>query len=450
MSHHQHLDPERARTVQQAAAASFIGNFIEWFDYASYGYLAVIIGSVFFPESDPTTQLLSTFGVFAVSFILRPVGAVIWGAWGDRKGRKWALSWSILIMSGSTFIVGCLPGYHSIGVWAAVLLVAARMGQGFSASGEYAGASTFLAEFAPPSRRGIYVSLVPASTATGLLLGSLFVSGLFAVLDDAAMITWGWRLPFLLAGPLGLIGRYIRMHLEDSPTYSAMRAEVGREGRDASRGSTTPLKELLRDHRSAVLTGFGVSCLNAVGFYLLLSYMPSYLATELHVPETRATLATSVTLCFYIGLILLMGHVSDALGRKRVMASACCAFIVLTLPLFHVMSFAPFGVLVVCEIVFAFMLTLNDGTLASFLTEIFPTEVRYSGFALSFNLANTLLGGTAPFVATWLISWSHNSSAPAYYLVAVAAIALIALLTSHVRIRRNLAASSGGDASTSL
>lgn len=448
MSHHQHLDPERARTVRQAAAASFIGNFIEWFDYASYGYLAVIIGSVFFPESDPTTQLLSTFGVFAVSFILRPVGAVIWGAWGDRKGRKWALSWSILIMSGSTFIVGCLPGYRSIGIWAAVLLVLARMGQGFSASGEYAGASTFLAEFAPPSRRGIYVSLVPASTATGLLLGSLFVSGLFAVLDDAAMITWGWRLPFLLAGPLGLIGRYIRMHLEDSPTYSAMRAEVSRDGYDTTRGFRNPLQELLREHRAAVFTGFGTACLNAVGFYLLLSYMPSYLTTELGVPGTQATLATSVTLAFYIGLILVMGHVSDALGRKRVLTIACVAFMTLTLPLFHVMEVASFGTLVCCEIVFAFMLTLNDGTLASFLTEIFPTEVRYSGFALSFNLANTLLGGTAPFVATWLISRTHNALAPAYYLVAVAAIALISLLSSNVRVRSNLAAPAGQETDT--
>lgn len=441
-------DHEHAVAVRRAAEASFIGNFIEWFDYASYGYLAAVIGNVFFPELTPTARLLSSFAVFATSFLLRPVGAVIWGILGDKRGRRWALSWSIIIMSGATFLVGVLPGYAQLGIWAAVLLVLLRMCQGFSASGEYAGAGTFLAEYAPPGRRGVYVSLVPASTAAGLLVGSLFASGLYWLLDDQAMSAWGWRVPFLLAGPLGLVGRYIRVHLEDSPVYqalvaaSASKAQAEGNVPASQRGQhwAEPLRILLRDHRRAVVSCFGVSCLNAVAFYMLLSYMPTYVQHELGFSETRSTLATSVTLTVYVGAIFFMGHVSDIFGRKRVLTIACLAFIVLSVPLFTLMNHSSLLVIILCEIAFALVLTANDGTLASFLAESFPTEVRYSGFALSFNLANTILGGTCPFIATWLTATTGSRLAPAFYLTAVAALALLTLLVSHVDPHRDLEA----------
>jgi len=243
-----HSDPERSLALRRAAKASFIGNFIEWFDYASYGYLATVIGLAFFPEADKSVRLMSTYAVFAMSFILRPIGAVVWGAWGDRWGRRWALSWSILIMSGSTFFIGLLPTYSAIGVAGAISLLLLRMIQGFSASGEYAGAGTFLAEYAPPSRRGIYTSLVPASTACGLLAGSLMVTGMFSVLSDGAMNTWGWRIPFLLAGPLGLVGRYIRVHLEDSPAYQEMRAELPQAAK-STKAATSIFQRMSRHPR---------------------------------------------------------------------------------------------------------------------------------------------------------------------------------------------------------
>ena len=425
-----HLDPERSLALRRAAKASFIGNFIEWFDYASYGYLATVIGLVFFPEADKSVRLMSTFAVFAMSFILRPIGAIIWGAWGDRWGRRWALSWSILIMSGSTFLIGLLPTYSVIGVAAAVGLLLLRMIQGFSASGEYAGAGTFLAEYAPPSRRGIYTSLVPASTACGLLAGSLMVTGMFTVLSDSAVNTWGWRVPFLLAGPLGLIGRYIRVHLEDSPVYQEMLAEIPQEEKSA--GWSEPLRLLFRDHLHDTLITFGVSCLNAVAFYMLLSYMPTYVHEELGFSQDTATLATSVMLLVYIASIFFMGHMSDSFGRRRMLIAACIAFIVLTIPLFIVMTKATgmLAVVILCQIAFAIILTANDGTLATFLAESFPTNVRYSGFALSFNGANALLGGTTPFIVTWLIKVTGSPLAPAVYLTVIALIAMVAIFQS--------------------
>ena len=423
-------DPERSRALRRAATASFIGNFIEWFDYASYGYLATVIGLAFFPEADKSVQLMSTFAVFAMSFILRPVGAVVWGAWGDRWGRRWALSWSILIMSGSTFFIGLLPTYSVIGIAGAIGLLLLRMIQGFSASGEYAGAGTFLAEYAPPSRRGIYTSLVPASTACGLLAGSLMVTGAFWLLTDEAMNAWGWRVPFLLAGTLGLIGRYIRVHLEDSPAYQEMRAEMPQE--EKSESWSEPLRLLLREHLHDTLITFGVSCLNAVAFYMLLSYMPTYVHEELGFSQDTATLATSAMLVVYIISIFIMGHLSDSFGRRRMLIAACVAFIVLTVPLFVVMTKATGMLLVVilCQVVFAIILTANDGTLATFLAESFPTNVRYSGFALSFNGANALLGGTTPFIVTWLIKVTGSPLAPAVYLTVVALIAMVAIFQS--------------------
>lgn len=425
-----HLDPERSLALRRAAKASFIGNFIEWFDYASYGYLATVIGLAFFPDADKPVQLMSTYAVFAMSFILRPIGAVVWGTWGDRWGRRWALSWSILIMSGSTFLIGLLPTYSVIGVAAAVGLLLLRMIQGFSASGEYAGAGTFLAEYAPPSRRGIYTSLVPASTACGLLAGSLMVTGMFTVLSDSAVNTWGWRVPFLLAGPLGLIGRYIRVHLEDSPVYQEMLAEIPQEEKSA--GWSEPLRLLFRDHLHDTLITFGVSCLNAVAFYMLLSYMPTYVHEELGFSQDTATLATSVMLVVYIASIFFMGHMSDSFGRRRMLIAACIAFIVLTIPLFIVMTKATgmLAVVILCQIAFAIILTANDGTLATFLAESFPTNVRYSGFALSFNGANALLGGTTPFIVTWLIKVTGSPLAPAVYLTVIALIAMVAIFQS--------------------
>ena len=248
--------------------------------------------------------------------------------------------------------------------------------------------------------------------------------------DSSAMTGWGWRVPFILAGPLGLIGRYIRVHLEDSPAYQTMRSEMRQEPRTTS--WYEPLYLLLRYHCREALITFGVSCLNAVAFYMLLSYMPTYVTEELGFSPNTATLATSVMLVVYIASIFLMGHLSDFFGRRRMLIAACIAFIVLSIPLFIVMtrSTGHLEIVILCQIVFAIVLTANDGTLATFLAESFPTNVRYSGFALSFNGANALLGGTTPFIVTWLIKVTDSPLAPAVYLTVVSLIAMVAIIMS--------------------
>jgi len=374
--------------VRKVLGASFIGNFVEWFDYAAFIYFALAISDVFFPELSQTARLLSTYTVFAIAFIIRPLGGIIWGSIGDKIGRKTALSWSIIIMSVATTLIACLPTFAQVGILAPILLLLVRMVQGFCASGEYPGATSFIAEYSPINKRGFYTSMVPASTALGLLTGSLMAAGLFKILSPEDMQTYGWRLPFLLALPLGVIGLYIRLKLEDTPKFIALSKQRHVE--------TVPVRELFTSYRRQIIIAFGVTCLNAVGFYLILTYMPTYLATEMGVNESQAFLAASISLATYIAFIFLMGILSDRYGRKTALITASILFMLLTVPLFSMLSGASFFTIVLIQIAFGALLTINDGTLPCFLSEIFPTRVRYSGFAFSFNSANALFGGTAP------------------------------------------------------
>lgn len=417
--------------IRKVLTASFVGNFVEWFDYASYGYFATVIAHAFFPDIAPTSALLATFAVFAISFVIRPLGGIIWGAIGDRVGRRTALSWSILIMSGATTLIAVLPSYHQVGMLAPVLLLLVRMIQGFSAAGEYAGATSFIAEYSPIRRRGLYTSIVPASTAAGLLAGSLMAAGLFALLSEDQMQSFGWRLPFLLALPMGVIGLYIRLRLEDTPKF--------RELEEAHHIERTPVRELFRHYRPQIAIALGVTCLNAVGFYLILSYMPTYLSTELGMGHAESSLSTSISLAAYIFLIFLMGILSDRFGRKTALIAASILFMVLTVPLFGLLDAASFVTIVLIQIAFSALLSINDGTLPCFLSEIFPTRVRYSGFAFSFNTGNALFGGTAPFMATWLIGLTGSKLAPAWYLVVAAGLALVAMLMARETAGRPLA-----------
>ena len=432
-----YTEEEKHKTLKRVVGSSFLGNFIEWFDYASYSYLATVIALVFFPGEDRTVAVMSTFGVFALSFLVRPIGALFWGNMGDKKGRKWALSISILLMSGATFLIGCLPTYAMIGVGAPLLLLLLRMVQSFSAAGEYAGAATFIAEYAPTNHRGFYCSMVPASTAAGLLVGSLFATAMFNIwgADSQFVTEWGWRIPFWLAGPLGYITHYIREHLEDSPVYEQMQNDLKAKG---LKGEDKPMRTLLRKHFKRLIISFGACVLNAVGFYAVLTYLPNYLETTLNYDPASASIITNIVLVVYIGFIFLSGRISDRLGRKKMLIAACVGFIVLTIPAFMLLSTMNFVIILVVELVMCLLLTINDGTLSSYLNETFPTDVRYSGFALSFNLANAIFGGSASYISFWLISVTGNNIAPAFYMVFIAVIALVAMVLSHEHTGQDL------------
>ena len=294
----------------RVALSSFLGNFIEWFDYATYTYFAITIGAVFFPESGVNSTLMA-FAIFALSFIFRPLGAVFWGNMGDKKGRKWSLSISIFLMSGAAFLIGCLPSFAAIGIASPILLLVLRSVQGFSAAGEYSGAAVFLAEYAPADKRGRYCSLVPASTATGLFVGSTVALVLKSVLPEVALVEWGWRIPFLMAGPLGYIAHFIRTRLKDSPAFH----EMEHEKKEVDR----PSRLVFKKYRRRLLSSIAATMVNSVGFYLVLTYLPTYLTSYTTMGASEAQLATDIALVTSSSLSSAPGACQIGWG-----GGACC------------------------------------------------------------------------------------------------------------------------------
>lgn len=420
---------EKDKTFKKVVISSFLGNFIEWFDYGSYSYFAAIIGAVFFPSDDPLVATMNSFAVFALSFLVRPLGALFWGNMGDKKGRQWTLMTTILIVSCATFLIGCLPGYNTIGIASVVLLLLLRMTQSFSVSGEYAGASTFIAEYAPAGRRGFFVSMVPASTSVGLLVATIFATVLFSVFgaDSEFVHNIGWRIPFILALPLGLVTNYIRRSADESPVFKAMQDALENK-EDVTKKA--PVRDLFSKHLKITIISFGTCVLNAVGFYAVLTFMPTYLTSILGYDAASSNMITNITLVAYIVMIFISGQISDKIGRKKMMIIAASGFIICTVPMFMLMHTLNFAAILVAELVMNALLTVNDGTLASYLSETFPTEVRFTGFAFCFNCANAFFGGSCSFICLKLTDATGSSLAPAWYMVGIACIALVCMLLS--------------------
>ena len=408
-------------SIRRAIVGASVGNTVEWFDFAVYGYLAVTLGAVFFPSEDPTISLLSSFAVFGVAFVMRPLGGLFFGPLGDRIGRQRTLATVIILMSVSTFAIALLPGYATIGIWAPILLVAARLLQGFSAGGEFGGASAFIAEYSPDNRRGFLVSWLEFSTLIGFILGSTSVLVLSSVLSEDALTSWGWRIPFLLAGPLGLIGLYIRLRLDDTPEFRALES--------AGEVSQSPFKETITQNWRPILQVAGLVIIQNAGFYIVLTYMQTYITEQLGFSTTSASLSTVLTLLVGMALIPPLGALSDRVGRKPVLMASCVGFVVLTYPLFLLLNAGSLAGAIAAHVALGALLAVYLSTTIAALTELFPTRVRYGGFSIGYNVSVAIFGGAAPFLATYLISVTGNPLSPAFYLIAAAIATALTLLT---------------------
>lgn len=408
-----------ANSTAKATTAAAVGNFIEWFDYGIYGFLAVTISTVFFPTGDPTTALLATFGVFALPVITRPLGGVVFARFGDRIGRKRTLAVVLILMSLSTGAIGLIPGYATIGVAAPALLVLARIVQGFSAGGEYAGGAALIAESVPASRRGLMVSLMPASTGLGLLAGSLFAVVLAGVLTDVQLQTWGWRIGFLIAIPLGLIGLYIRLRLEETAAFQELA--------EADDVASSPVREALETQWRKVLTVAGIALGQTVAYYVILVYTPTFLRSELGYSQSESLMTTSLAIAVYALAIPVSGRLSDRIGRKPLLFFGAGAMLVLIFPTFLLAEGDNLVVVGALQaLAGGLALGCYTGPLVCTWVELFPTRVRYTGVSLGFNLA-VIASVSSPFVLTWLISTTGNTLMPAWYVAAAVAISFLTL-----------------------
>jgi len=408
-------------TLRRAIVGASIGNTVEWFDFATYSFLAVTLAAVFFPSGNPTAALLSTFAIFAAAFFVRPLGGLFFGPLGDKIGRQRVLATVIILMSLSTFVIGLLPPYATIGVWAPLLLVVARCLQGFSAGGEFGGASTFLAEYSPDDRRGFLVSWLEFSTLIGFLMGSILVLLLTTVLPEDALVSWGWRIPFLLAGPLGIVGLYIRLRLEDTPEFRALK-ESGEVAR-------SPLRESITENWKQILQVGGLVIIQNVGFYVVLSYMTTYFQDPLGFSPTAASLSTTITLLVGMALIPPLGALSDRVGRKPLLLASCIGYVVLTYPLFLLLNTGNLFAAILAQVALGALLAVFISTSIAALTELFPTRVRYGGFSIGYNLSVAIFGGSSPYLAQYVVSSTGSPLSPAFIVIIAAVATLLVVLT---------------------
>lgn len=406
--------------LRRSVAAGAIGVFVHWFDWAAYAYLAGTVATVFFPSGNSTTGLLAVFGVFAVSFGIRPVGALVFGPLGDRIGRKRTLSLVIFMMSGATLAIGLLPGYDSIGIAAPLLLVVLRLLQGFAAGGEFGSAASFLAESAPRRRRGFGVSWLEVGSLLGFLAGSFAFLLLSTGLDKGELTSWGWRIPFLIAAPLGIIGLILRNRIEDTPEYRALEAN--------NTVSRSPARELLRSHRKQLLQAAGLMTAMHVPFYMVLTYLVTYETDHLgHSADSAALLSTVISL---LGLVVVpaSGALSDRVGRKPVFVAATATLLVLSTPAFLLMRTGLVGTWI-AGLVLGAILAAILGTYAVWSAEVFPTRTRQSGLSIAYNLTAALFAGTVPYLMTVLISATGSSLVPGPYMMVFAVAGLVAALS---------------------
>ncbi|WKR22795.1 Sialic acid transporter NanT [Actinomyces israelii] len=434
--------------LRRAIMGSVVGNIMEWYDVGVYAYVAVLVGRAFLPDASPTAQTLFSLGVFAVTFIARPLGGVILGQLGDRLGRKEVLAFTLMMMALATFGIGALPPASVLGVWAPILLVCLKLLQGFSTGGEYAGATTFVTEYAPDKRRGFYAAMLDWGSYMGNALGAGLVTALMLTLPDDIMATWGWRVPFLVALPMGGIALYLRTRIEDTPAFRDAQAETDDEEpadlaaaetdimqpEEGPLGVVDMVRTFWRELATAIVLVAGA---NTVG-YTLTAYMPTYLTETLGYDAEHGPLLTLPILVIVAFLVPTMGWVSDHVGRKPVLFSAALSTVLLAVPSFLLLEHRQLWSTLLGLVLLAYPTAAYVGNLASSLPALFPTSSRYGGMGISYNVAVALFGGTAAFIMQALVTATGSKLAPAFWLMGTSGAAVIALFNLRETARRPL------------
>lgn len=424
----------KTRSVQarRVIIASGVGNFVEWYDFVIYGFSIPIIADMFFPEGDATAGLLAALAVYGVAFIARPFGGMVFGSMGDRIGRRNTLAVVILLMAIATVAIGVLPTYAKVGLFAPLLLVVARLAQGFSAGGEFTGAATFVAEHVTPGRRGLWVAGVSVFSLVGAAFAALTML-IFTSAFPASYAAWGWRVPFLVGGLVALVGLYLRLRLDETPAFRALETM-----KDVKRA---PLREALRQHPRQLVLMFFVFGYMGLAAHSILGYMPTYLTERVGVDTNTALVAGAIILLVGAGIGVIVGRISDSVGRKPVIITTVLAAVAFTIPAFLSVGIgSDLAGAVIAELLLVAPYGALAGVMLPATMELLPARVRFAASAVGYNAAYMVFGGTAPFMDSLLVQWTGTGLGPAIYITVIAAVAFAAILVGLPETRHTSAA----------
>jgi len=408
------------KTIRRAVAASALGNATEWFDYGMYAYGVVYLSKALFPGAAGEATLFA-LATFAISFLVRPLGGLFWGPLGDRLGRKAVLALTIGLMASATFAVGLVPSYESIGFWAPAILVMLRLLQGFSTGGEYGGAATFMAEYAPDAKRGFLGSFLEFGTLAGFSFGAILMLLFSVLLGEERMAEFGWRIPFFVAAPLGLLGVYLRKKMEDTPVFQELEAAGEEEA-----APKTELRDLFRIYWPQLLTLGGLVVALNVANYTILSYMPTYFERHLGLSVDTSLIVPVLGMLFMMVLLPFFGALSDRIGRKPMWWFSLIGLVVAAVPLYLLMRTGIAGAFIGFALL-GLLYAPQLSTISATFPAMFPTQVRFAGFAISYNVSTSLFGGTAPALNSWLIDLTGTDLIPAFLLIASSVVGMVAL-----------------------
>ncbi|HGO3260699.1 TPA: MFS transporter [Staphylococcus aureus] len=415
-----------AKKAKKTVVATGIGNAMEWFDFGVYAYTTAYIGANFFsPVENADIRQMLTFAALAIAFLLRPIGGVVFGIIGDKYGRKVVLTSTIILMAFSTLTIGLLPSYDQIGLWAPILLLLARVLQGFSTGGEYAGAMTYVAESSPDKRRNSLGSGLEIGTLSGYIAASIMIAVLTFFLTDEQMASFGWRIPFLLGLFLGLFGLYLRRKLEESPVFEN---DVATQ---PERDNINFL-QIIRFYYKDIFVCFVAVVFFNVTNYMVTAYLPTYLEQVIKLDATTTSVLITCVMAIMIPLALMFGKLADKIGEKKVFLIGTGGLTLFSIIAFMLLHSQSFVVIVNGIFILGFFLSTYEATMPGSLPTMFYSHIRYRTLSVTFNISVSIFGGTTPLVATWLVTKTGDPLAPAYYLTAISVIGFLVITFLHL------------------